>query len=131
MTAQTTPQPITVESFTQAMRDAVAERGGDWIYPRNEEDSTWHLQEPGSAGLCRYFLEDGSPACIIGTALHNLGYAPDQVKEGSGARAILRSIGAPVAVQEAAAGAQSMQDVGGAWDDALNEYELELSVYHA
>ena len=117
-----TRQPITAENFTEAMRQAVAERGADWVYPA--EDGEWMLD--GSS--CCYFLLDGSPACIIGTALHKLGYGPNDVSEGTDAFGILTRWKAPLDVASAAGLAQDAQDEGKPWGEALATYETEMGL---
>lgn len=109
---------ITEERFTQAMRDAVAERGRDWAYPQDPE---WRRPNGG----CRYFLESGEPACLIGTALSKLGVGPDQVREGQDAWNLLRKLHGTVRVPkwiDSAADAQRAQDRDGTWGEALDAY---------
>jgi len=113
----TTRKPITVESLTAAMREAVAERGEDWVYPDYWRDPF---------GGCQYF-RDGEPACLFGLALHKLGYAAEDVQEGVSVGNFL-----PLTADEligAAEDAQMYQDSGSSWGQALAKYESKLRQY--
>ena len=106
---------ITEEQFTKAMREAVAERGPDFVYPEE-----WRNEN----GSCRYSLEDGSPACLIGLALHKID--PDLVpgvENFQSADVVVDFAGAPMDVAQAARDAQYIQDHDGTWGDALRIYE--------
>jgi len=120
---------ITIENFTKAMEEAVAERGSGWLYPdqvaTNVEDD-WHTV----SGTCQYQTKDGTPACIIGVALSKID--PDLVPEydtNKSALAVLRNLGAGEALALAADVAQGMQDSGLRWGVALEEYRRVLSMY--
>lgn len=115
---------VSYKQFMEAMEAAVAERGEDYIYPKFEgEADDYH----DSNGLCRYSLEDGTPACIIGEVLNRLNpeWLPphDLIR---GATSVLSDIG-PEAfyrrdygrIVTAATEAQSSQDRGNTWGDAL------------
>lgn len=67
---------ITYEDAVLLLKQIVADRGEDWIYPsfddcmtcsdmRNESGEDvycdWHTSEG-----CRYFTDQGAPACIVG-----------------------------------------------------------------
>ena len=68
---------ITYEDAVLLLKQIVADRGEDWVYPQfdacpecsslaaeNGEDGhycSWHMSEG-----CRYFTEEGQPACIVG-----------------------------------------------------------------
>lgn len=111
----TTRKPITVESLTAALREAVAERGEDWVYP-----SEWRETPLGG---CLYF-RDGEPACLFGLALSKHGYTSYDVREYVGIGVFLRAY-APEFI-EAAGKSQILQDEGATWGEALTKYETEL-----
>jgi hypothetical protein len=116
---------VTVESFTQAMRDAVAERGESYVYPAGEPG--WR----NDGGDCVYRTPDGAPACLIGLALHKLDPSLVPGHESTdGAWAVFRGlavagrVSAVVAerVGVAADIAQTRQDYGNTWGEALDAY---------
>ena len=119
---------ITRENFTAAMRAAVAERGADWVYPAQGSE----LAEQGwrsEGGTCVYALPDGSPACLIGLALYKidpglLTHVEFQYDDAS--RVMGRAGVRDEMLLLAAGGAQTRQDVGVSWGDALSEYERVL-----
>lgn len=121
---ETAVRRITEPEFTQAMRDAVAERGEDWVYPKGEE--AWE----GPDGQCRYFLDDGQPACLIGTALCKLGVPGVRPgHEGAYAGLVLHDIYGelPRGIPRAASLAQEVQDEGQPWGEALKAYLRALA----
>lgn len=128
------PQPlahVTEDQFTAAMREAVAERGADWVYPKGETNWT-HYSYTDEEDNCRYVLTDGTgPACVIGTALHKLGVPLEVLSkfEGRGVRGVVYELGLRDSFLEAAlVGAQYKQDTGGSWGIALAEYESRLGL---
>jgi hypothetical protein len=105
---------VTRENFTAAMEQAVKDRGEDFVYP-----DEWN----GAGGTCRYQLEDGTPACIVGYALHLIDPALVPGPENySSADALLVNLGAPVDVANAARTAQFAQDFNQTWGEALQDY---------
>jgi hypothetical protein len=84
-----------------------------------------------TGGGCRYFLTDGQPACIIGTALAKLGYGPADVKEGAGASWVLNHLTTNDALVDAACHAQGAQDNGQTWGQALTSFEKTLARWDA
>ena len=124
---------ITYEDAVLLLKQIVADRGEDWVYPnfddcqecsalrREEEDAycSWHMNEG-----CRYFTEEGQPACIVGeffsrtlqpedlnrfylegrTVTDALQYLPMEVDEQT--RSLLLT-------------AQQSQDTGHTWGNAL------------
>lgn len=68
---------ITYEDAVLLLKQIVADRGEDWVYPpfdgcpvcsylpHDDDDEvrycSWHMSEG-----CRYFTDDGQPACIVG-----------------------------------------------------------------
>ena len=119
---------ITRENFTAAMRDAVAERGEDFVYPAEGSELAkqgWRSEE----GTCVYVLPDGSPACLIGLALYKidpglLTHVEFQYDDAS--RVMSRAGVQDSVLLRAADMAQYRQDVGAPWGEALSEYERAL-----
>lgn len=130
---------ITPEEFTAAMIAAVQERGAHYTYPAPSSVATTNHQSfpvygtkidayHGPMGECKYSTPDGTPACIIGLALHKID--PDLVPSYSNsgpARAVLAGFGLGDEVQAAADAAQRTQDTGGSWGMALREYKQVLN----
>lgn len=116
---------ITTEDFIQAMRDAVAERGADYVYPPFENFADDYHNE---FGACQYQTPDGTPACIVGLALSKID--PNLVPEygeDPGAERFLTGKGLDPSVAEAAGWAQGIQDDGKTWGEALKEFERVIA----
>lgn len=116
---------ITDEQFTTAMRAAVAERGADWTYPKNNPESRangW-WDERGSA---TYQDANGNATCIIGKALELAGLS----KPNASLCATAVLAGATTdAVAYAARCAQLHQDRSRPWGEALAIYEWVLAKF--
>ena len=129
---------ITRENFTKAMREAVAERGADYVYPVDSveaRETGWRNATPGYDSMgdasCVYALSDGTPACIIGLALYKID--PELLAHVSdlydSAQAAFRILGVTDrGLMSAARGAQICQDDGETWGSALEEFEAVFSV---
>lgn len=118
------------DAFIAAMHKAVEIRGGDYTYPtRDEHPEYWtHISTSPDPDpdefACRYQLDDGTPACIIGLALSLID--PKLVPSSRlvvGGGEVLRILGAPASLSLAAGRAQRVQDQGGPWGEALSEFE--------
>lgn len=114
---------ITEEEFTAAMEAAVAERGEDFVYPDEWRDEY--------SEACRYSLPDGTPACIIGLALHKINPALVPTYDNTErALDVFEAIGdVPQNVALAAQRAQSQQDADKTWGVALEAYKDALEQY--
>jgi hypothetical protein len=131
------PRRITVAEFTAAMEAAVAERGRDFRYPKGREG--WRTAKPdrhwpgGTPDVtCLYVRADvNEPACIIGTALHRLGFSLSELSrhEGDDVRGVLGAllIEPDELLLAAAASAQDRQDAGFSWGLALDTYKGVLA----
>lgn len=121
---------MTDMTFTEAMEAAVAERGEDWTYPEYDAenadygDTNWHYD----GGTCRYVTRDEKePACIIGLALTKMGLPPEKIDMRTGALNLLGTLNvATGAERQAARYAQSKQDAGRSWGEALAAYHGRL-----
>lgn len=96
---------LTVGEFLHTLRQVVAEKGANY-----------------SNGMCRYW-HNGQPSCIIGHALDALGIVVPPSLEGKDAHGVLATFGATEAVQDVADQAQTAQDFGHTWGEALQEAE--------
>lgn len=112
----------TDRKFIQGMRDAVAERGEDFVYPTPDEDPAWY-----DGGACVYALEDGTPACIVGLAIakSGIGQVPER-GAASEASIVLVRMGVSTEVRDSADRAQSAQDQGDPWGEVLARFIREL-----
>lgn len=130
---------MTVEEIialvTEALEVAVAERGADFVYP----------EEWMPSGLCKYQLGDGSAACIVGLAARKID--PEIAMPFDGAptsNVIGRALGMvdsdcdngygepegfPFKLRRALDVAQSAQDMGETWGEALKAYYMELGIH--
>lgn len=114
----------TVEQLTAAMREAVAERGADFVYPKGQ--AGWTYNQYG-VSLCRYVRSDvEEPACLIGVVLHKLGVSLGQLSgfEGDNSYAVVPALfpDSPLFLERALAAAQSAQDNGRTWGVALQRF---------
>jgi len=112
---------ITEEQVTEAMRQVIEEKGADYVYP--EEEKLIH----GGGQMCRYGTEKGEPLCLIGHVIVKLGTTLHRQMEGRPASGVLRSIGVTdERVLEAADRAQTYQDRGDIWGEALEKYLITV-----
>lgn len=121
---------FTQDEFTAAMREAVAERGADYVYPFDNADYRRAVDGDFVSG-CRYRTRySHKPACLIGVALSKV--APEfKPVEGASAEAVMCAVlgitGQPGFVYAAGA-AQRRQDDGKTWGEALSAYERYLGL---
>lgn len=112
------------EQVVEAAAKVVAERGADWVYPK-ERGSEWLLENE----YCRYALPDGSPACIVGAIFHELGIKNDPDYQG-GVRNYVSALGILDSFDDKTVDslndAQIEQDTGTAWGEAIVEAFPEL-----
>lgn len=127
--------------FIDAMHEAVAERGEDWVYPLPERDPDarngivadgWHV--PNST-TCVYMTDEGDPACLIGLALYKINpdLVPNYDASSSGddmdAWSVLVCIGEEGSLNlsgrivSAANTAQRAQDDGAPWGEAIRKFD--------
>src|SRR5690606_28125878 len=122
---------ITDQQFIDALEAAVAERGRDFVYPRG--DRRWSKlpdsDEETLVNSCPYVKPGGAgAACLSGLALHKAGVPLDCLarREGHPAGRVRGSLGVSWPVRSAAGGAQSSEDLGATWGDALDEFYRQL-----
>lgn len=124
---------ITNEEFIRAMREAVAQRGKDWVYPKGQKG--WVVQSSYTDDdSCVYVRTDeDSCGCLIGQALHLAGVELQwlRAREGLSAYAVLRDLHLSEGVAAAAWDAQIDQDMGKAWGEVLATFEAELPTEEA
>lgn len=117
---------FTDSQFIAALKEAVAERGEDYVYP--EVERTGFADDYHNAnGTCQYQTPDGELACLIGLAVSKLD--PEAVPAYGDARNasdILVPMGISKAVRHAAADAQETQDDGGTWGQAAEQFDATL-----
>lgn len=117
---------VTYDEALQALQDAVAIKGEDYVYP----DSA----KVGSNRSCVYFNEgDGTPACIVGHALASWGYTLTDLNSAGAYLGDMNEAGATpsffealnIEITDARTGAllglaQDAQDTGRAWGIAVS-----------
>ena len=127
---------IDYEDAVLLLKQIVADRGEDWVYPnfddcqacsylRREGDEDaycgWHTNEG-----CRYFTDEGQPACIVGEFISRT-VQPEHINrfyiEGRIAPEAIALM--PLEVDERTSEllhiAQQRQDTGHSWGDALTK----------
>ncbi len=111
------------EAFTTAIRAAVAAKPEDYVYQSG-------IQNDNGRQACFYVhpYQQNNP-CLIGDALMRLG-VPEDYFYGScnryGARQIMMRFGFDAVTNLAAQAAQSVQDNGLTWPEALRSYEVAI-----
>jgi hypothetical protein len=121
---------------TDLMEGAVALKGEDYVYPKRAESE----DEIGWGG-CDY-VRDGQPSCIVGHVLVAAGVPVEQLAahEGNSAWTVVPALkpewggvdddshyypeSSPIA--RALDKAQSLQDAGSTWGEALEAFKEEL-----
>lgn len=125
---------IDYEDAVLLLKQIVADRGEDWVYPdfsecrecsdlrrENGEDAYcgWHTNEG-----CRYFTDEGQPACIVGEFISRT-VEPEHINrfyiEGRIAPEAISLMPLEIDEQtmELLHRAQQRQDLGDSWGDAL------------
>jgi len=113
---------VTEAEFTAAMEKAVSRRGEDWRYPKDTRTPGFYYH-----GIPTYSDEGGTPTCLIGAAIAELGWEIPEYKATAGAVAVLGGK-VPYRVMIAARCAQIHQDRSKPWGEALEVYRLALKV---
>lgn len=126
---------VTVEGLsealvTQAIEAVVAEKGADYVYPGSDTGSCWYARQDDDNNLV--------PSCIVGHVLHRLGFNLTYLHDtyegtrfvGLGTYGVYtdttyQSIPEHVAI--ALSDAQSKQDNGETWGEALAAYKNSLN----
>jgi len=118
------PSEVTDELFEATLREVVAENP-DFVYPAASirmKQNDWH----NGGGACVYAHPDGSPACVIGHVVYRLTpeLLPYYHADPQNASDLLAGLYPKVSagVRVAASEAQSSQDNGSSWQEALDNY---------
>ena len=107
---------LTVGEFLHTLRQVVAEKGANYVYPDSEKRH----------GACRYRV-NGEPSCLIGHALDRLGHVVPPSLEEQSASHVLGEFGAPEPVRRVARHAQAAQDRGRPWGEVLSAAERAVA----
>lgn len=118
---------------------AVEDRGRDWIYPRfeeNEKGEKVYNKEWMRFGSCLYVKDDLTPACIVGYALVEAGIPARDMQVLEDAEELVRahlSLDVSERMTLALDRAQSVQDRGGSWGEAVDAFGNVLATgkYHS
>lgn len=106
---------LTEEIVTPIIRELVSEFGADYVYKKEEREI--------NEGVTCSYQENGKPSCIVGHVLDRAGVEYDPEWEGRDCWRILERGGAPGNLASALSYAQSQQDSGKTWGEALKVYE--------
>lgn len=140
---------ITAQQVIETMREVVAEKGEDYVYPKEEgiwvdrDDNTVRGDEVNVETdpflSCAYLTVDDQPSCIVGHVLHRLGVDHKILGDAETVSATVFGTGGHHALtgkhrlDEGAArilsAAQQVQDNGAAWGLALREVEAAFAVW--
>lgn len=119
-------ETLTVDRTLQLLREAVAEKGPDFVYKDLSGTPADSFAE------CRYVHGD-EPGCLVGNVLfrHGIPLVRMQDFEGEGAGRVVREL---VDTYESPApsvlvAAQETQDSGGTWGEALDNAERAARQY--
>lgn len=112
------------QEFIKALNETVEEYGRNYVYPADKK--VLYVGVP----MCLYFDQKNpeKPLCLIGVALSKLGYTTDDMSYSAGAALVLKDLGFSSDVAEAARTAQSNQDFGRTWGEALDAFNKELNL---
>ena len=128
----------TDEQVVEIAERVVAEFGLDYVYPKRAD------QNATRSNGCDY-VRDGQPSCLAGRIVHRMGMPLDMLAmfEGHGVQTVVgqaRLLGVvdpypnmerPISISNRAARAlgmaQSMQDSGSTWGEALNDLKERIS----
>jgi len=104
-------KPFDVPEVLAALREVVADKGADYVYPEE-----WENQDSG----CVY-VRDGQPACIVGHVLARLDSAllDSEVVRSNRSANVLPEVGFEHHAAWLLRAAQRVQDVGGTWGSAF------------
>lgn len=114
---------ITRDEARALLAEVVAEKGGDYVYPRaNMSDSD------GNSALCVYFEPDGSPSCIVGHLLARKGITLSTLGDDSNQVGVSSLVDDGILAcdkitADALYEAQASQDGGDTWGEALADAE--------
>lgn len=118
---------ITLEAARAALKSVVAEFGEDYVYTEQAEYPS-HVDPDGDAGGSCFYVHDSEggsvPGCLVAQVLYkHFEWSIDDLKgiEGEGAIDI-PNLGGDV--RRYLAHAQSNQDTGSSWGQALRRAEL-------
>lgn len=124
MTTTTQLTPEETEAL-RIMREIVAEKGHDYVYPESEKDGS----------LCQYlrYDENGTavgPSCIAGHYLVRTGMDVESLRhsEGRGVIVVVGKIPLDSRLAGALGIAQEAQDRGETWGQALRFFERALGI---
>lgn len=116
-------ETITTEIARAALVTAIAQKGEAYVYEQID-------------GVC-YYNVDGKPSCLVGTAVAALGEdyfdllsaeEAVRVENGDGLAAHeIKSIPMTSQAKSALQAAQSTQDGGASWGDALEAFDFAVS----
>lgn len=120
----TQTEPLSVEAVRALLVRAVEEKGADYVYTPPENAPDDEMITPGD---CVYRDGDGSPSCIAGHVASYIGVL-DELTEGMivGAQEALHAPIAFDAIQGLDA-AQSAQDRGKPWGEALAAFDATVA----
>lgn len=108
--------------FTAAMERAVAKRGKDWRYPRDDDSDQFYRD-----GVPTYSTPEGAPTCLVGAAMYEAGMTvPKYYQGGSAVGVLINQV--TTAVMLAARAAQIHQDRRKPWGEALEVYHTALGL---
>ena len=105
---------LTYEEARALLARAVEEKGGDYVYPDAEYG-------------CSYLWGDRTPACLVGHVFIYAGVTPGDIEahEGTQAAEVVSSLFPDTEdrVRAALRAAQTVQDNGGTWAEAVVEFD--------
>jgi hypothetical protein len=120
---------ITRENFSQALHQAVKQRGEEFVYPED-----WKWTDANDYAICQYYLTGVGPACLIGVALDKLGVDVSELElkdethvSGMDADQVLKRLGVKdQGLIDAASIAQRRQDTHVSWGESAREFDRVL-----
>jgi hypothetical protein len=76
----TGPEFLTFDRALALLREVIAEKGEDYVYPQFEPEAAGDL---GAVMEC-FYVRDDAPSCIVGRVLHRAGVTLDELRAVEG-----------------------------------------------
>jgi hypothetical protein len=117
----TEPEFLTYDRALALLREVIAEKGEDYVYPKLEPEAAG---DRGAVMEC-FYVRDDAPSCIVGHVLHRAGVSLDDLRAVEGwtpgdvEQAPPFTLWADEMALELLYEVQNEQDAGRSWGEAL------------
>jgi len=120
---------LTIENVIEALKEAVAEKGEEYVYVNKYGQSALDDDGYPSGISCHYLDLDSNPSCIVGNVLYRLGVPFNEMYDnGEDSSALVKRLHQEGVISAVQLGvlpilytAQGMQDMGATWGVVLEK----------